>query len=308
MRAKIGRGLSAAATCVVVAVALAACSPAPKGGQAMMSEAPAMDAVGAAVEAAPEPAAAAPSAPGGPAADRPAAAPLLAYAYAAEIEAPGPRIAPMMQAHVAACRTAGPATCNVLESSSESDGADRVSAALRLRAAPKWLEAFRANLESEAKAAKGRLVSTSVTAEDLTREIVDVEARLRAQKTLRDRLQQLLRERPGKLADLLETERELARVQGEIDSAESQLAVMRQRVDMSTLDLAYSSAPTAVSGGTFEPVRNAAADFLGNVALGVAGLITLIGLAAPWVLVLGPALWFGLRWLGRRRAVARAKP
>jgi hypothetical protein len=245
-------------------------------------------------------------APADPSAAPSRGAPLLAYAYATELETPAGTVDPLMKRHVKACRAAGPARCNVLGARTESsDGGGYVSAQLSLRAEPRWLEAFRAGLEGQAKAAKGRLVSSSVSAEDLTRQIVDVEARLRAQKTLRDRLQALLRERPGKLADLLETERELARVQGEIDSAQLVLAFMRERVDMSTLDISYRSAPNAVTGGTFEPVRNAIAAFLSNVAQGLAGLITLVGLALPWLIVIAPAAWFARRWLARRSAAKK---
>jgi len=291
----------------ILALGLAACSQAsgPKMATDAAAPTPVMaDAAAPAAMAERAAGAAAPQAPE-PTAQKPALAPMLAYAFGAEIEAPAARVDPMMKAHVALCRAAGPARCNVLGASTSNLGGDVVSAELHLRAEPVWLEAFRASLEAEAKAAKGRLVSTSVTAEDLTRDIVDSEARLRAQKTLRDRLQQLLRERPGKLGDLLETERELARVQGEIDSVESNLAVMRQRVDMSTLDLAYRSTPTAVTGGTFEPVRDALAGFLGNIAQGLAGLITAIGVLAPWLAVLLPAAWFTRRW-ALRRAAARA--
>lgn len=281
-----------------MAIAVAACSPtggpsmskAATGAMEMASDAPAAEAP------APAPAA------GGDAAPQAASAPRLAYAYAAEIEAPAAAVEPMMRAHAEACRAAGPARCNVLAASSNAYGDDRVNAQLSLRAEPTWLATFRGGLEGQAEAARGRVTSNSVTAEDLTRQLIDVEARLRAQKTLRDRLQQMLRERPGKLADLLETERELARVQGEIDSFESTLAVMRQRVEMSTMDLSYRSAPTAITGGTFEPVRDAGAGFLGNVAWGLAGLITLVGFAIPWLVVLVPLGWLALRWLRARRA------
>ena len=77
--------------------------------------------------------------------------------------------------------------------------------------------------------------------EDLTRQIVDTEAAVRARTALRDRLQAILATRPGKLSDLLEVEKELARVQGELDATQSELAVMRTRVVTSLLTITYSS-------------------------------------------------------------------
>lgn len=231
----------------------------------------------------------------------------LAYQYATQIEAPAAKVEPLMQAHEKACRQAGPQLCQVLGASTNSSGPDYVSAQLELRAEPKWLQGFRDGLADQAKAADGRIRGASVTAEDLTRQIVDTEARLRAQKTLRERLQALLKDRPGKLADLLETERELARVQGEIDSQESELAVMRARVAMSRLSLSYESKPNPVTGGAFEPIGEAFNNFLRVVAQGFASLIYVFAAVLPFVIVGGPLAWLALRWWRGRKARAKTE-
>jgi hypothetical protein len=168
------------------------------------------------------------------------------------------------------------------------------------RAEPMWLRTFIAGLAAQADAAGGRIISENVASEDLTRQIVDTEARLRAQTALRDRLQQLLRSRPGRLADLLEVERELARVQGEIDAVQSSLAVMRTRVAMSELTIHYRSAPRPVGSDTFEPLRNAFANFLGIVVTGFAAIITIIAGLIPVAIVVVPIVWLILRWRKRR--------
>jgi len=125
----------------------------------------------------------------------------------------------------------------------------------------------------------------------LTRSIVDTEAQLRAQRTLRDRLQALLASRPGKLSDLLDVERELARVQGVIDSTQSNLAVMRARVDMSALTIDYASAGAPVTDRTFAPIREALVDFLRLAAEGVATMIKIAAVALPWVLLVWLIVW-----------------
>jgi hypothetical protein len=259
------------------------------GGEARMEAAPAQ---------APEP-----GQPSGPVAG---AAPMLAYIYGVSLEIPMRGVRPMMTAHEETCRKAGPRVCQVVSSSVNARGEDSVYGEITLRAEPRWLEAFRSGLEGQAKDAGGRLREQSVTSEDLTRQIVDTTARLNAQKVLRDRLQQILRTRPGKLQELLETERELARVQGEIDSAESQLAVMRERVNMSILNLNYASKPTAVTGSAFEPVGEALTQFFRIVMEGFAFIIRLIAVAIPAAVVLVPLGWLFLRWR-RGRAARKAR-
>lgn len=237
-----------------------------------------------------------------------AMAPLLAYEHDAALELPARAVEPAMRAHEQACVAAGPAVCQVVAASLSTYAEDQVSAHLTLRAEPGWLARFRQGLQPGAERAGGRLRSESVTAQDLTRDIVDGEARLKALTTLRDRLQQILASRPGKLTELLEVERELARVQGELDALRSVVAVMRQRVDTSILRIAYETKPTAVTGGTFEPISNAIAGFLGVSAQVVAFLITAFAIAVPAAIVLIPLGWIAARlWRKARRTAAVEK-
>lgn len=308
---------ASALTAAVIALTLAGCSQekqfsasAPEAAAIMVTEAAApvasQDARGGeAMSDAPPASPPAPLGPGQPAGPVAGAAPMLAYIYGVSLELPLRGVRPMMSAHEEACRKAGPNVCQVINSSVNAQGEDSMYGSITLRAAPRWLDTFRNGLEGEAKEAGGRLREQSVTSEDLTRQIVDTNARLNAQKTLRERLQQILRTRPGKLQELLETERELARVQGEIDSAESQLAVMRERVNMSILNLSYASKASVVGGSVFEPVGDAFNQFFRIVFEGFAFIIRLIAVAIPVAVVVVPLGWLLLRWR-RRRAAKKA--
>jgi hypothetical protein len=186
----------------------------------------------------------------------------LAYAYGMSVELPGDRLIAVMEGHVAACRSAGVRVCQLVASRRDGDPQDRLRGSLSLRGEPQWLQGFMKNVQSDALGAAGRVTAQSTTTDDLTREIVDTEATLRARTALRDRLQQLLATRPGSLADLLGVERELARVQGEIDSTQSTLAAMRTRVMMSALTIEYESRARAMAGSTFEPLQLALVGFV----------------------------------------------
>lgn len=229
-----------------------------------------------------------------------AGAPMIAYAYTDAIWTPAQQVKPLMQRHQKACVDAGPAVCQVV-SVQQSQGED-ASATLEVRATPAWIAHLHGRLEGDVKAAGGRLVGSEVSSEDLTRSIIDGEARLHAQTTLRDRLQKLLAERPGKLAELLEVERELARVQGEVDSAQSNLAVMRTRVATSSLTLTYQSQhPTTQASGAWGPLVEALCEIQSTLAMSLGVLVRVAAFAMPWVLVIGLSLWLMRKRLPRLR-------
>jgi hypothetical protein len=224
----------------------------------------------------------------------------LAYSYAVGVEVPGPRLTGLMDAHMQACVAAGPRLCQLIGSERSGDPEAYITGSLNIRGEPAWLRGFMDRLDGQTREAGGRVRSRSTTTEDLTRAIVDTEANQRAKRALRDRLQRLLESRPGRLSDLLEVERELARVQSEIDATESNLAVMRTRVDMSELRISYESAPRSVASDTLEPLGDAVASFVGIVVKGAAAIITLTAIILPFALVIWAIAWL-LLWVRRRR-------
>jgi hypothetical protein len=121
---------------------------------------------------------------------------------------------------------------------------------------------------------------------------------------LRDRLQALVATRPGKLADLLEVENELARVQGEIDSAQSELAVMRGRVAMSELKIRYTSAGVWAPEGTWAPIGEAGRESVSLVVFAVALLMRVIAFLAPFAVLIGGAAWVVRRARPKRKPAA----
>jgi hypothetical protein len=220
---------------------------------------------------------------------------MLAYSYQLGLMLPGAQLASVMDAHAQACTAAGPQVCQLINVSREGDPASFISGSLNLRAQPAWLSTFMTQAETSADQAGGSVRSRSTSAEDLTRQIVDTEARLTALRTLRDRLQGILATRPGRLSDLLEVERELARVQGELDSTVSTLAVMRQRVDMAELTIQYTMEPPALTGRTGEPIRDALSGFLWTSAQNVGVIITLLAAVLPWLVLIAVCVWIARR-------------
>lgn len=235
----------------------------------------------------------------------PIVAPSIAYAYRFGLELPADAVPTVMGRHEHACIAAGPSACQVIGSNSSRVGRDSVQASLEMRATSAYVARFRAALDGEARDSGGRVAQQAVESEDLTRQLVDTEARMRAMETLRDRLQQLLATRSGTLEQLLQVERELARVQGELDATRSALAVMRTRVQTSKLDVTYSAAGQLAPDSALRPVTDALgqAAYLFMSTLGA--LIMLLAGALPLLLVIAPLTWLGWRW--RQKRAARKK-
>jgi hypothetical protein len=227
--------------------------------------------------------------------------PLLAYRYSVSLTVPDGRVQALMSRHQQACTAAGANLCQVLESNlSTSHGV--TDAMLKLRAEPGWLTRFRGGLGQDAKGVGGSLTRSSVDSEDLTRSITDTEASLRAKTTLRDRLEKLLAEHPGKMSELLEIEKQLADTQGEIDAAQSELAMMRAQVDMSTITLNYGSHADVIGSGRSRPFAEALANFGTVVSLAASVIVYGLAFALPFMVIVVPLVW----WLRRRRRTRKA--
>lgn len=229
----------------------------------------------------------------------------IAYSYARGLRLPKDAVDPTLQAHLNACLAAGPSKCIVLNSNIYKPSDDYIRGELSIRAVPDWIETFMATIESDAEGAGGEITSRSTRAEDLTRAILDTDARLQAQITLQTRLRNLLSTREGELRDLLEIERELARVTGQIESIKSNLKAMRLRVSMSRLDVSYESKSSVINPGRENPLARAFGDFFYNFAGALAAVINAFAFGLPWLFLIGVLMFIWLRaiwpWVKRRR-------
>lgn len=136
----------------------------------------------------------------------------------------------------------------------------------------------------------------SVAAVDVTEQWVDIEARITNNRREEAVLLDLLGTDAASLADVLAVERELARVRGEIESAEGRMRVLSDQVTLATLQLSvrveqpYS--PLVADSFTHEMGQA----FTGSISAmkGVAKGLTLVTIAAaPWLIIPGFGL-FGL--------------
>ena len=154
----------------------------------------------------------------------------------------------------------------------------------------------------------GKVERFQVSAHDITEEYFNLELRLRNQRLLEARLLELLGRAGNRLSDLLETERELARVRSEIDQLEGRQRFWDSRVSLSTLTIELREPRPAVAGeqgGAWAALKKSFSDAADNFVLAVAGIIAATGALIPIVVVFAVVLYGLVRWWRWRRGLPR---
>jgi hypothetical protein len=216
------------------------------------------------------------------------------------MELPEKQIEARWQAHVDLCR----AGCEVLQAAIAKSTQTPISASLQLRvaraAAPALLQAMHSPEVKERR----------IEREDKTLQVVDVEARLKNLGELRDRLRKLLESRPGALKEVLETERELARVQGDLDAMAAQRKALANETEKILLNVDYRPEATLTQTGALQPL----AEVFGNagraLAESLAEALLFVIRVLPWLFIVLPFVWGGWKLVKRlfdwRRGAGKA--
>jgi len=157
----------------------------------------------------------------------------------------------------------------------------------------------------------GHVDSETQSGEEVTAQFTDLEARLLNSRHTEQRMIDLLRERTGKLSDVLDAERELDRVRGEIEQMEAQRKGLLTRVEFASLTLSVTEeykAQIRVDSGPFTRIRNAAVDGLGGAAGSLEDVALFLLSGGPVLLLWAAILFFPARFAWRRwRARHRAQ-
>ena len=142
----------------------------------------------------------------------------------------------------------------------------------------------------------------SQTAQDVTEEFVDVEARIKNKRQLEERIIQLLDKSAGQITDVIQIERELSRVRGEIEQMEGRLRYLTNRTELATVnidvreekDYVPPSAPTYAVRVTsaWADSLSALREFGENVSISIVYIF-------PWLLI-GSAVLVSLGWIVHR--------
>lgn len=226
----------------------------------------------------------------------PTAEPRIAYKYRHGYRLGAGNVGVVQQAHLALCDKLGTAHCRVVSMERASSDGDFIRASLNLQVDATKARSIGEALDKAVGDAGGEVADQGIEAEDLSKQMVDTQARIKAKQALADRLLVLLQNRSGKVGELVEAERAFADAQEELDAARSWMVEMQQRVSFSAIEISYnSSAPSG--NGLWRPIRDSFASAGQTIGNSIGLLVNFIAIILPWLFALLGAVW-GARRLG----------
>ncbi len=180
-----------------------------------------------------------------------------------------------------------------LDAKAQTGSARETSVALRIPT--KQLDGFLADVRK-----LGHVEEETRSNEEVSDQYVDLQARLKSARATEQRLIELLGTRTGKLEDVLEAERELARIRGEIEGMQGQSAILVHRVNYATVQVELSEEYRQVLGSgpmsTGTKIRNAAVEGFSNLEEGAVALVVFVFAVGPsllfWLAILLVPGWF----------------
>jgi hypothetical protein len=146
----------------------------------------------------------------------------------------------------------------------------------------------------------GQVVEESQDGEDVTQQSVDLDARLSNARASEKRLQGILANRTGRLSDVLEVEREISRVRGEIERMEASRQALDGRITHAVVSLSITEERKAAvdlgSQRASTRLRNAIVDGYSGAISGALAVALLLAHVGPtlvlWGIVVGLPVWF----------------
>lgn len=182
-----------------------------------------------------------------------------------------------------------------IANANETKSANTIENALTVRLPAARLDAFLNAVLKESIFTETK----TITAEDVTRRYVDVEARIRSKKATEETYLRLLKQARN-VADVLKVEEQLARMREEREVQEAELRQLKDEVALSTVNLTYYQQTEAA----LRPEEPFYTQIVHNFADGVR-LVSNVLIGVFYFLPLGLVgallVWFVARWRRRRR-------
>jgi type IV pilus assembly protein PilA len=150
----------------------------------------------------------------------------------------------------------------------------------------------------------GRVSQESQAGEEVTQQHLDLVARLKNSRNTEARLNGVIQQRSGPVKEILEVEKESARVRGEIEQMEAEQQTLEHRVNFATIDLKlseeYKAQLSSPAPSVGMQLRNSAVNGFRNASESLLGIILFLAESGPTLLLWLLILAFPARLLWRR--------
>jgi hypothetical protein len=188
--------------------------------------------------------------------------------------------------------------------SSQVSGAQATSASVSIQVPAGRAEEARTEIRKLAL----RVESERTEAEDVTRQYVDTEARLRNLRATEQQYLQILK-RAASVKDTLAVSEKLGEIRGEIEQLQAEFTTLSKRVETVTITVSlFADADVAVFGLHWRPLFRAklalrdGVDALGDFAASMFQFVVLLPAIALWIvtiIALAAVGWKFLRWVAK---------
>ncbi|TKA06456.1 DUF4349 domain-containing protein [Actinacidiphila oryziradicis] len=158
----------------------------------------------------------------------------------------------------------------------------------------------------------GRLLGRTVSAQDVTEQVVDVQSRIKTQQASVARVRELMN-RATKISDIVSLEGQLSTREADLESLQAQQASLKERTGMATVTLVLTepaakpaSAKPKAADGFWASVGNALTGGWHAFYVALRGVLMALAAVLPFA-ALGLAGWFVYRAV-RKRLPAHPEP
>jgi hypothetical protein len=142
-----------------------------------------------------------------------------------------------------------------------------------------------------------------VSTNDVSKEFVDLDSRLKTKREVEARYMDILRKKAGTIEELLSAEQQIGALHEEIEATISRINYLKEQVSYSTINLEFYQTITQEVRASAEPRTKD--KFTDALTAGWQGVVTIgIALTYIWPLILmGAGVLVFIRWRNRRIAV-----
>jgi len=152
----------------------------------------------------------------------------------------------------------------------------------------------------------GTVQRQAITAEDVSTQLVDFQARLRNLRKSEEMLLQIM-ERSGDIGEVLKVAQELSTIRNSIEQIDAQLSSLQNRVAYSTINLSLEGAiantpPQRAIGIQLQETWESATHSMGKLTVDFVQLGIWLAVYSPYLLILAGGAFWGTWHLRQRRS------